>query len=206
MLKMMAAFFKDFVRFRKELPYHDEWIRKFARKKNYSINPSWMFYTNLKLWLIETLKIFGKRYCPCFEPSGDPEKDRKMLCPCKYIENEIERDGMCHCKLFGRGDLSKVEWKKGMDHLMAEYRVPLNLNGNVLDTRGMAPDPLRGLMIPDAYHQVKQALQQVSGKDLTVIVAAEQEAENMKKFAEYRHKSCSVSHEDGLYKIFLSGK
>lgn len=186
MLKMMIAFFSDFFKFRKELKKHDTWIKKFALRKGYSINPSWMFYTNLKIWMEETMQIFGKRYCPCFEPSADPKANVKLHCPCKYLDAELERDGMCHCKLFGRGDLTKEEWKQGMDHLMEEYRVELNLKDNVLDTRGMTMDPLRDLPIPDAYHQVKQALQQTNGKQLKVIMATKQEMLNMEQFARFK--------------------
>lgn len=203
MLKMMISFFSDYFRFRGHLKTHDQWIQKFARIKGYSINPSWMFYTNLKIWMEETLRIFGKRYCPCFEPSADAELNRKLLCPCKYLEDEIERDGMCHCKLFGRGDLTKEEWKAGMDHLMQEYRVDLKLDGNVLDTRGMNPDPLRNLPIPDAYHQLKQALTQVKGKELVVLVATEQERENMEKTAAFRGMDFSSEKKDDHYRIIL---
>lgn len=199
----MISFFSDYFRFRGHLKTHDQWIQKFARIKGYSINPSWMFYTNLKIWMEETLRIFGKRYCPCFEPSADAELNRKLLCPCKYLEDEIERDGMCHCKLFGRGDLTKEEWKAGMDHLMQEYRVDLKLDGNVLDTRGMNPDPLRNLPIPDAYHQLKQALTQVKGKELVVLVATEQERENMEKTAAFRGMDFSSEKKDDHYRIIL---
>lgn len=46
----------------------------------------------------------GKAYCPCRIVSGDPEKDAKIVCPCAYHEEEIARDGMCHCRLFVRGN------------------------------------------------------------------------------------------------------
>jgi ferredoxin-thioredoxin reductase catalytic subunit len=42
----------------------------------------------------------GAAYCPCRLRSGDPEKDRIIICPCIYHEKEIEEQGACHCRLF----------------------------------------------------------------------------------------------------------
>ena len=52
--------------------------------------------------LTGTLKLekFGKRYCPCRIVTGDEKEDRKIVCPCIYHKEEVERDGSCHCELF----------------------------------------------------------------------------------------------------------
>lgn len=44
----------------------------------------------------------GMRLCPCRLASGDPEKDRAIVCPCAYHLEEVARDGHCHCYLFVR--------------------------------------------------------------------------------------------------------
>ena len=31
---------------------------------------------------------------------GDAEKDKKIICPCVYHIEEIDREGECHCQLF----------------------------------------------------------------------------------------------------------
>ena len=72
MLKMMIGFFRDWWKFRDQVKKQDTWIRKFAAKKNYALNPDWMMHTNLEIWLSEMEETFEKRYCPCFEPAGDP--------------------------------------------------------------------------------------------------------------------------------------
>ncbi|KRQ86393.1 hypothetical protein ABG79_01774 [Caloramator mitchellensis] len=64
MIKMMKDFFINYFKYHKELKKQDEWIKKYAKHKNYKVNPHWMMYTNLKLWLIETQKMFGKRVLP----------------------------------------------------------------------------------------------------------------------------------------------
>ncbi|MDR1519580.1 MAG: ferredoxin:thioredoxin reductase [Planctomycetota bacterium] len=45
---------------------------------------------------------FGEAYCPCRRLSGDPGKDREIICPCVHREREIATDGYCHCRLFVR--------------------------------------------------------------------------------------------------------
>lgn len=177
---MMTGFLRDAVRYRADLRKQDEWIERFAAKKKLARNPHWMFYTNLKIWLVESERLFGKRYCPCFEPTGEAAFDRKLLCPCAFLEQEIEQRGTCHCTLFGRADLTDAEWKEAEARLMGEYRgVPLRWVDGALDTRGMPRDPLRGLPVPDALHQVKRALQTHAGPTLPVIVATQAEADHL---------------------------
>lgn len=186
MLKMMIGFFKGLWQYRDGVKKQRRWIEKYAQQKNYVVNPNWMMSTNLEVWLCEMEATFGKRYCPCFEPSGDKELDKKMSCPCEYIEDEIEEYGTCHCALFGRADLDKAGWKASSKRLMEEYRVPLNYQDGVLDTRGKPLDPRRNLPIPDVMHQVKSTLNGYTRKSLTVIVEKEQEAINLEKISDYR--------------------
>jgi ferredoxin-thioredoxin reductase catalytic subunit len=152
-LAMMRAFFSDLWRYRREVTAQDRWIRRYAVQHGYSVNPRWMIFTNLKLWLIDSQQLFGKRYCPCFEPSGEAELDRRLTCPCTFLAEEVA----AHGTLFGRAGYTKADYKTAESRLMQEYRgVPLRLEGHTLDTRGMPRDLLRGLQVPDALHQVKR--------------------------------------------------
>ena len=178
-LAMMRSFFSDLWRDRAAFREQDRWIRKYAESHGYSVNSRWMIYTNLKLWLVDSQRMFGRRVCPCFEPSGEAELDRKLLCPCAFVAQEIEERGTCHCTLFGRSDLTKDDYKQAQVRLMGEYRgEPLRVVDGTLDTRGMPLDPLRGLSIPDALHQVKRALGH-PGPPLTVLVATRTEADHL---------------------------
>lgn len=204
MLPMIRGFVRDLRSYRMTLGRHDAWIRKHAANKGWSVNPRWMVYTNLRLWLSDCEAMYGRRYCPCFEPSGDVELDRQLICPCEFAQAEIDRTGWCHCTLFGRADLPAEDYKRAEAHLMAEYRdVPLRWEGGVLDTRGMQLDPLRGLPIPDAVHQVKRALN-ARGAPLEVIVATQVEAGHVEKIAEMRGLGCSVASEDDALRVSLS--
>jgi ferredoxin-thioredoxin reductase catalytic subunit len=52
--------------------------------------------------LAENLVKFGKAYCPCRPVTGDAEKDRANICPCRSHREEIDRFGACECGLFTR--------------------------------------------------------------------------------------------------------
>ena len=204
MLKMMIGFFRDWWKFRDQVKKQDIWIRKFAEKKNYALNPDWMMHTNLEIWLSEMEETFEKRYCPCFEPSGDPKLDNRMLCPCKFLDDEIAEYGTCHCTLFGSPTLSKEDWKKSNKRLTKEYRIPLNLKDGVLDTRGMPLDSRRSLPVPDAMHQLKSTLNNYPEKELKLIVEREQEAVNLGKIAAYRGFGEFHEAKDDHYEVTVT--
>ena len=203
MLKMMIGFFKDLWKYRDQVKKQDKWIQKYIMQKNYALNPSWMMTTNLKIWLSEMEATFGKRYCPCFEPSGNAQLDKKMLCPCEFIEDEIKEYGTCHCALFGSADLNKAGWKASSKRLMGEYQVALNLKDGVLDTREMPLDSRRNLPIPDAMHQLKSTLNSYSRDTLKMIVAHEYEVTNLEKIASFRGYGFTKDAKEDYYEVTL---
>ena len=204
MIPMMKNFMRDFANYRGSLKSQDDWVRRYAASKNLSVNPRWMVYTNLKLWLADSQEMYGKRICPCFEPTGDPAADKKLICPCAYLEAEVEERGWCHCTLFGRADLTPADYAEAEKQLMAEYRdVPLRWVDGALDTRGQHIDPLGNLPVPDAIHQVKRALGG-KGTPLRVIVATQVEAEHLARLAEMRGFGCEITEmPDGAKSVLL---
>lgn len=201
MWPMMKGFFRDFVAYRSTLTKQDAWIRRHAKNKGWSVNPRWMVYTNLRLWLSDCEAMYGHRFCPCFEPSGNAELDRSLICPCSFAQAEIDSVGWCHCTLFGRGNLTAADYKRAEAALMAEYRdVPLTWAGGVLDTRGQHIEPLRGLPVPDAVHQVKRALNG-KGAPLEVLVATELEAEHVARLAEMRSLIASTTKRGEAFAV-----
>lgn len=204
MLQMMKSFFADYRRYGRDARKHDAWIRKHAHNRGWSVNPRWMIYTNLKLWLSDSEAMYGRRICPCYEPSGDPELDRKLICPCQFAQAEIDTIGWCHCTLFGRGDLTPADYKRAEEQLMKEYRGgPLKLADGVLDTRGQHIDPLRGLQVPDAVHQAKRALG-AAGLPLEVIVGTEVEASHLERLAGMRGMRFETLKTDDGVRVRLS--
>ncbi len=201
MWPMMKGFFRDFLAYRLTLSKQDAWIRRHAKNKGWSVNPRWMVYTNLRLWLSDCEAMYGRRYCPCFEPGGDPDIDRQIICPCAFAQAEIDSIGWCHCTLFGRGNLTAADYKRAEAALMAEYRdVPLTWVDDVLDTRGQHIEPLRKLPVPDAVHQVKRALNG-QGTPLEVLVATELEAAHLTRLAEMRKLVAITSKRDDAFAV-----
>ena len=205
MAPMMKDFFSGYVTYHKEIKKHDLWIKKYAAKKGFRVNPHWMFYTNLKIWIAESESTFGKRYCPCFEPVENPDVNKRLLCPCSFAEEDIQKRVSCHCVLFGKGDLTEAGFKQGEALLMQEYRgTPLKLENGTLDTRGAHIDPPRGLPVPDSLHQVKRALNKTKGRKLEVIVETPVEAENISKFAVKQGLDSRSSKEGNAWHVILT--
>lgn len=156
---MMKSFFAGFRRYHSTLSKQERWIGTFISRKPYQVNRNLMFRTNLKLWLSEAEDTFGRRICPCFSPTGEKEKDRALLCPCKFLEEDIREKGTCHCTLFAAKDAEPSIFKAAMARLMKEYQTPLYYNENgEIDIRRYPIDSVRELRVPDAYHIIKRAV------------------------------------------------
>jgi ferredoxin-thioredoxin reductase catalytic subunit len=75
---------------------------KFAEEHGLKLNPNEQIVEAILRALIMNEKQFGKKYCPC-----RIEKTDDTVCPCKYLFEDIEKYGHCHCNLFVKKDLSR---------------------------------------------------------------------------------------------------
>jgi ferredoxin-thioredoxin reductase catalytic subunit len=76
------------------------WAADYAKKQGYRLNPEEKRLESVIRGLARNKQRFGARYCPCRIRSGDLEKDKNIVCPCIYHEQEILDQGSCHCNLF----------------------------------------------------------------------------------------------------------
>ncbi|HVN65182.1 MAG TPA: ferredoxin-thioredoxin reductase catalytic domain-containing protein [Methanomicrobiales archaeon] len=76
------------------------WVKQYARKKGYALNTDDRQFNAVLRGLVRNKLKHGEKYCPCRIRSGEPEKDRLIICPCAHHEKEIEAEGHCHCNLF----------------------------------------------------------------------------------------------------------
>src|SRR5512137_2967820 len=76
------------------------WAKEYAEKKGLVLNNDDRQRNAVIRGLVRNRLKHGEKYCPCRIRSGDPEKDRLIICPCAYHEDEIEGEGHCHCNLF----------------------------------------------------------------------------------------------------------
>ena len=74
----------------------------YADKQGFLLQPDPKMLDLILTGLLKNKEKHGKRYCPCRRVSGNPEKDKKIICPCIYHEEEIKTDGHCKCLLFFR--------------------------------------------------------------------------------------------------------
>ena len=77
-------------------------LQEIAEKEGIMLNPDEKVLNSLLDALMRNKELKGEFYCPCRIPTGDKEEDKKIICPCIYHKEEVERDGHCHCFLFFR--------------------------------------------------------------------------------------------------------
>ena len=74
--------------------------------------------------LLEALLLNRERYgymcCPCRLSAGDRKKDKDILCPCIYREDDFKEFGSCYCSLY-----VTQEWNDGkLPHIYVPERRP----------------------------------------------------------------------------------
>ena len=75
-------------------------MKEYADRNGYRLNPNKKLVIILIKGLARNYRRYGELYCPCRRLTGDPEKDKLLICPCAYHRKEIEERGGCHCGLF----------------------------------------------------------------------------------------------------------
>ena len=75
-------------------------MKKYADIKGYELNPDKKLVNIIIKGLARNYRKYKAFYCPCRRVTGDPSKDRLIICPCTYHKEEIMKNGKCHCGLF----------------------------------------------------------------------------------------------------------
>jgi len=77
--------------------------------------PKGFFFNKNKDWVLSILQDllvnkqrYGYMCCPCRLASGDREKDRDIICPCVYRQEDVAQYGSCYCNLY-----VSAEWNEG---------------------------------------------------------------------------------------------
>lgn len=81
-------------------------LKKIAEKKGYIFNPNQDWFEQVIRLMTDNQKEFGKYYCPCKQHHPvDTKTD--VVCPCPTLDDEVGRDGYCHCRLFYTKEFEK---------------------------------------------------------------------------------------------------
>ena len=77
---------------------------KYAQKAGYKLNSDSGVVDTIVTGLVKNRAKHGRAYCPCMFVTGDPQEDKKIICPCRVHKEDIEKHGKCHCGLFVKAD------------------------------------------------------------------------------------------------------
>jgi len=85
-----------------------EMLKKVQEPKGYFFSDEEPRVTELLESLLVNKERYGYMCCPCRLASGDRDRDRDIICPCVYREEDVEEYGSCYCNLY----VSR-EWNEG---------------------------------------------------------------------------------------------
>ena len=83
-------------------------VRRYVERGPYVLNPDPVTVEHVMAGLTRNLVEHGRWYCPCREVTGEPERDRKNICPCPQHRPDIERDGVCECGIFASPEYART--------------------------------------------------------------------------------------------------
>lgn len=81
-----------------------EQLRKIQEPKGYFFNNDKKLVMELMEGLLANKERYGYMCCPCRLASGDREKDKDIICPCAYREEDVRQYGSCYCALYVSSD------------------------------------------------------------------------------------------------------
>lgn len=87
-----------------------EKLNKEAKEGGYNLNPDKSFVEDLAKGLLENIDRYGYGGCPCRLNKGEYEKDKDMICPCDYRDDDLDEYGTCYCGLYVSDEI--LEGKK----------------------------------------------------------------------------------------------
>ena len=77
-----------------------EYVEEKADEKGYFICPDDDLLFDLIQGLVDNEGRYGYPSCPCRQASGVKLYDSDIICPCEYMDADVEEYGMCYCGLF----------------------------------------------------------------------------------------------------------
>ena len=100
-----------------------ETLKSIQEPKGYYFNKDKELVLELLRGLLVNKERYGYMSCPCRLACGDREKDKDIICPCIYREEDVKEYGSCYCNLY----VSK-EWNEGkIPHVHVPERRPPEL-------------------------------------------------------------------------------
>ncbi|WP_457576140.1 ferredoxin-thioredoxin reductase catalytic domain-containing protein [Desulfomarina sp.] len=82
-------------------------LKNIQEKKGYFLNRNRELTIDLLKGLLSNRERYGYMACPCRLASGDYDRDRDIICPCEYREQDLREYGSCYCNLYVSEDYVK---------------------------------------------------------------------------------------------------
>jgi ferredoxin-thioredoxin reductase catalytic chain len=86
-----------------------EMLKKVQEPKGYYFNNDRKRVMELLEGLLINKDRYGYMCCPCRLAADDRGKDKDIICPCVYREEDVKEYGSCYCNLY----VSR-EWNEGI--------------------------------------------------------------------------------------------
>lgn len=83
--------------------------RRYGRRNGVALQPDDAVREYVLRGLARNVVEHGRPYCPCREVTGDSDRDRANICPCRTHTEEIARMGECECGLYVAEDTVERE-------------------------------------------------------------------------------------------------
>jgi len=83
-------------------------LKSLQEPKGYFFNKDRERVNDILEGLLTNKERYGYMSCPCRLASGDRQKDKDIICPCAYREQDVAEYGSCYCNLY----VSR-EWNEG---------------------------------------------------------------------------------------------
>ena len=77
-----------------------EVLTKSQKAKGYYFNRDKKRVFDLLEGLLINKERYGYMSCPCRLAAGNREKDRDIICPCYYRQEDVKEYGSCYCNLY----------------------------------------------------------------------------------------------------------
>jgi ferredoxin-thioredoxin reductase catalytic chain len=81
-------------------------LKRVQEPKGYYFSQNRERVNDLLAALLINRDRYGYMCCPCRLASGDRDKDRDIICPCIYREEDVREYGSCYCNLYVTSDWS----------------------------------------------------------------------------------------------------
>ncbi len=132
----------------KEIDDLYEKIKKDGLSYGYYLNPDIQFCKDLVKGLIINEGRYGYQSCPCRLSVGEIEKDRDIICPCDYRDQDLNEYGACYCGLYVVEDI--VNGKKSLTSIPERRYMGKEKSDNIVNNDSMGKTATPGGHVNDS--------------------------------------------------------